>query len=267
MSEEINFKTLVLYMAGIAVALFYLLYMPWTVLSDAAASMDIVMEWLYYFVLVLGLLFPLYYSIGEENRAWMALGLGIFLGSIVWIVVNPATVGAAAVTLIVGLLYLITPILEPRMSNWDMWKNLFHLLKGLLIVIAAFLYSPTLIGDGSWNHVMPHFIFIGGGLAIVFGFVLFAYGLFNLIKMYTPESVGKFFGELAMVFYVLMTLVFLLGITYNVSYWAGVPAYGPFPISIQFFADMTSLTTSNLIAILLIILYIYGMHKVVEKYS
>ncbi len=270
MSEEISFKTLIMYLAGIALALFYLIYLPWTGLSDAAAGMDVLSEWLYYFALVLGLLFPLYYAIGKEERAWMVLGLGIIFASLVWLLnvaaIAAGTEGAAAITLVLGLIYFLVPILEPRMGNWDMMKNVFHLIKGLLFIIAAFLYSSTLIGVGSWNHVMPHLIFVGGGLAVVFGFVLLAYGLFNLLKMYTPEGVGKFFGELAQIFYILMTLVFLLGVTYNVTSWAVVSGFtGPWPISIDFFADMILLSYSNLAAILLIILYIYGMFKVVEK--
>ena len=87
MSEEINFKTLIMYMAGVALALFYLLYLPWTNLSAAALG---IWEWPYYFALVLGLLFPLYYAIGEENRAWMVLGLAIILGSVVWLALVPA---------------------------------------------------------------------------------------------------------------------------------------------------------------------------------
>jgi hypothetical protein len=257
-----------MYLAGIALAIFYLIYLPWTELSNIAATMDVLSEWLYYFALVLGLLFPLYYAIGEEERAWMVLGLGIIFASLVWLLAFPGTEAAAAITLILGLIYFLVPILEPRMGNWDMMKNVFHLIKGLLFIIAAFLYSPTLIGIGSWNHVMPHLIFLGGGLAVVFGFVLLAYGLFNLLKMFTPEGVGKFFGELAQIFYMLMTLVFLLGITYNVTSWWIVSGFGPpYPLAIEFFYNMVLLATSNLVAILLIILYIYGMFKVVEKFA
>ncbi|NHJ15057.1 MAG: hypothetical protein EAX95_15350 [Candidatus Thorarchaeota archaeon] len=272
MSEELNFKTLILYLSGIGLALFYLIYMPWTIASLAATTLDVAPLWLYYFVLVLGLMFPLYYAIGEENLAWFLLGLAIFLGGVVWLLVPGIAAGAqlsAVFTIILGLFFFLTPILEPRMGNWDMLKNVFHMIKGLLMILAAGALADWVldgfIGAGSWNHALPVFIFIGGGLAVVFGFLLFGYGLFKLIGMYGGEKLGKYFKDLAKIFYMLMTLVFLLGITYNVLVYPG--GIATFPVSIAFFADMWALGGTDLVAILLIILYIYGMHKVVEKYS
>jgi hypothetical protein len=186
----------------------------------------------------------------------------------------PAAAAAAALTLLVGLLFFLGPILKPRMGNWDLIKNVFHILKGLFIILAAGFYANWVLDDFigilSYNHVMPPFIYMGGGLVVVFGIILFLYGLFKLIKMYTGESIGKFFGDLAKIFYILMVLVFLLGITYNVTAYTFLNAwggFGTFPTSIDFFADMAIVGVSNLGAILLIILYIYGMGKIAEKFA
>jgi hypothetical protein len=269
-----GFKTIILYLSAVALALFYLLYMPWTSLSAAAGTTMGAAVWVYYFALVLGLLFPLYYAIGQENMAWIVFGLAIIVNSVVWMIVEPAAVAAAALTLLVGLLFFLGPILEPRMGNWDLWRNLFHILKGLFIILAAGFYAnwvlDDFIGNLSYNHIMPPFIYMGGGLVVVFGIILFAYGLFKLIKMYTGETIGKFFGDLAKIFYILMVLVFLLGITFNVTTYIFANAWGgagTFPTSIQFFAGMLLVGMSDLAAILLIILYIYGMGKIAEKFA
>jgi hypothetical protein len=64
-----------------------------------------------------------------------------------------------------------------------------------------------------------------------------------------------------------MVIVFLLGITYNMTAYIFLNAWGAvsFPTSIDFFADMSVVGNSSLGAILLIILYIYGMYRIVEK--
>ncbi|MFW9966433.1 MAG: hypothetical protein ACFFEA_04705 [Candidatus Thorarchaeota archaeon] len=270
MSEEMGFKTIILYLSAVALALFYLLYTPWTSLSAFAGGMGAEV-WVYYFALVLGLLFPLYYAIGQENMAWMVLGLAIIVNSIVWAIVEPTMAAAAVMILIVGLLFFLGPILEPRMGNWDLIKNIFHILKGLFIILAAGFYAnwvlDDFIGTTSINHIMPPFLYMGGGLFVAFGIILFMYGLFKLFKMYTGERVGKFFGDLAKIFYILMVLVFLLGITYNVTAYLGINAWtaATFPTSIDFFAGMDAVGDGNLAAILLIILYIYGMSRIAEK--
>ncbi|MFW9888326.1 MAG: hypothetical protein ACFFER_09100 [Candidatus Thorarchaeota archaeon] len=270
MSEEIGFKTLILYLSAVALALFYLLYTPWTALSSYASGMGAEV-WVYYFALVLGLLFPLYYAIGQENMAWIVLGLAIIVNSIVWLIVQPTASAAAVMILIVGLLFFLGPILEPRVGNWDLIKNIFHILKGLFIILAAGFYAnwvlDDFIGTMSINHIMPPFLYMGGGLFVAFGIILFMYGLFKLLKMYTGETAGKFFGDLAKIFYILMVLVFLLGITYNVTAYIFLNPWGAagFPTSIDFFGDMRAVGISNLGAILLIILYIYGMSRIAEK--
>lgn len=277
MSTEFDFKKIILYLSGIALALFYLVYMPWTYSSAMAGAMDPAVLWFYYFVLVLGLLFPLYYSIGREAAAWIILGLAIILNSVVWMLIETTQAAAAVMALIVGVLFFLGPILEPRMGNWELIKNIFHILKGLFIVLAAGFYSgwvlDDFIGNTSFNHIMPSFIFIGGGLTVVFGILLLAYGLFKLMKTYISGAVGDFFGELVKVFYILMVLVFLLGITFNVATYAPLAAAldpwsaATFPTSIAFFRDMYYTGASTLGSILLIILFIYGMHQVVEKFE
>lgn len=270
---EIDFKTLIQYLSSIALVLFFLIYMPWTALS--ALTTDPGLIWIYYFTLVLGLLFPMYYAIGEENMAWYVLGLSILINAGLWMAVEPTQMAAAAMILLVGLLFFIGPLIEPRVGNWDLIKNLFHFLKGLFIVLAAGFQAAWILDDfigvTSINHVMPQFLFIGGGLFVVFGIVLLLYGLFNILTMYMGETIGKYFGQLAKIFYMLMVLVFLLGITYNAIYYplAGNPwgAVLPFPASINFFANMLGLGMSNLGSILLIILYIYGMGKIAEKFQ
>jgi hypothetical protein len=236
-----GFKTIILYLSAVALALFYLLYTPWTALSALAGGMGAEI-WVYYFALVLGLLFPLYYAIGEENMAWIVFGLAIIVNSIVWLIAVPADAAAAALILLV------------------------------FIILAAGFYAnwvlDDFIGTTSINHIMPPFLYMGGGLLVTFGIILFCYGLFKLLKMYTGETIGKFFGDLAKIFYILMVLVFLLGITYNVTAYVFLNAWGgagTFPTSIDFFADMAIVGVGNLGAILLIVLYIYGMGRIAEK--
>ncbi|MFW9813191.1 MAG: hypothetical protein ACFFF9_12095 [Candidatus Thorarchaeota archaeon] len=279
--SEYDLKTLIQYLSAIALALFYLIYLPWTYLS-AAVLTDAALTWVYYFTLVIGLLFPMYYAIGKENMAWICLGLSLILNSIIWMVLQAAQAAAAAMVLIVGLLFFIGPFLETRVGNWDLVRNLFHFLKGLFLLLAVGMYTtPTpfnldqMIGVTSANHIMPQFIYMGGGIMVAFAVTLMLYGLFNIFKMYTGDTVGMYFGDLAKIFYMLMVLVFLLGITYNgVSY--AVSAYFTNPWSatlpwtsgsIGFFAGMYSLGTSNLGGILLIILFIYGMGKIASKFE
>ena len=276
MSEELSMKTLIQYMSAIALALFFLIYLPWTYLS-AAVLADPVWTWVYYFTLVVGLLFPMYYAIGKENMAWLCLGLSLILNSVMWMVLDAAQAAAAAMFLIVGLLFFIAPFLENRMKNWDLIKNFFHFLKGLFIVLGIALYANfdlnAMIGTTSANHIMPQFIYMGGGIMVAFGVVLLLYGLFNIFKMYTGEKIGGYFGDLARIFYMLMVLIFLLGITYNAIYYAPAAsianywAYAGPSASIDFFGDMSLLGNSNLGAILLIILYIYGMSKITKKFA
>jgi len=269
---EIDFKTLVQYLSAIALVLFFLIYMPWTALT--AFTTDPGLIWVYYFTLVLGLLFPMYYGIGEENMAWYILGLSLIINAGLWMVVEPAQVAAAAMILLVGLLFFIGPLIEPRVGNWDLIKNLFHFLKGLFIVLAAGFHAAwvldNFIGATSINHVMPQFLYMGGGIFVAFGIVLLMYGLFNILAMYAGETIGKYFSQLAKIFYMLMVLVFLLGITYNATAyvllgysWGAVT----FSASIAFFANMNALGVTNLGSILLIILFIYGMGKIAEKFQ
>lgn len=265
-----NFKAIVLYLSAIALVLFYLLYTPWTALSAYATVMGAEI-WAYYAAILLGMLFPLYYAIGKENMARLVLGLAIIINSIVWVFVEITAAAEAFLILIVGLLFFLDPVLETRMDNWELMKNLFHISKGLFIVLAAGFYADWVldyfIGPLSINHIMPPFIYMGGGLFFVFGIVLFANGLFKLLKMFTGETNSKFFDNLAKVSYVLMVIVFLLGITYNVTTYVFLNAWGAvsFPTSIDFFADMSAVGNSSLGAILLIILYICGMYRIVER--
>lgn len=273
LSEEYSVKTLIQYLSAIALAIFYLIYLGWTALSSDVLA-DPLWTWVYYFTLVIGLLFPMYYAIGKENMAWLCLGFSIILNSIIWMVVRPSEeVAAAAMFLIVGLLFFIAPFLETRMSNWTLIKNVFHFLKGLFIVIGIALFANfdlnAMIGPQSANHVMPQFIYMGGGIMVAFGVCLLIYGLFNIFKMYTGEKIGGYFGDLAKIFYMLMVLVFLLGITFNVLSYAGTDYWGyagP-SASITFFRDLAALGSGNLGAILLIILYIYGMGKIAKKFE
>jgi hypothetical protein len=275
LSEEYSVKTLIQYLSAIALAIFYLIYLGWTALSSYALA-DPLWTWIYYFTLVIGLLFPMYYAIGKENMAWWCLGLTLILNSIMWLVLRSAVaadVGAAAMFLIVGILFFIAPFLEARMKNWDLIKNVFHFLEGLFIVLGIALFANfdlnAMIGNTSANHVMPQFIYMGGGIMVAFGVCLLVYGLFNIFKMYTGEKIGGYFGDLAKIFYMLMVLVFLLGITFNVISYPGVDhwAYAGPSASIDFFRGLSGLGTGNLGAILLIILYIYGMGKIAKKFE
>jgi hypothetical protein len=269
-------------MSAIALAIFYLIYLPWTYLSSAVFA-DPVWTWVYYFTLVIGLLFPMYYAIGKENMAWICLGLSFILNSIIWLVFPGAITGAAiaaALVLFTGILFFIAPFIEPRMKNWDLIKNLFHFLEGLFLTLAVAFYAnfqlDDMIGPTSANHIMPQFIFIGGGIMIAFAVILLIYGLFNILAMYTGEKIGGYFKDLGRVFYMLMVLVFLLGILFNAtSYIATPPAtmndpWTAYPFSsgsVSFFAGLYLLGYSNLGAILLIILFIYGMGKIAKKFE
>ncbi|MHA1906047.1 MAG: hypothetical protein ACW98Y_02035 [Candidatus Thorarchaeota archaeon] len=276
MSEEIKFKDLILYLSAVALVLFYLVYMPWTAMS--ALTFDGVTLWLYYFTLVLGLLFPLYYAIGREDMAWFVLGLSLILNSVI-LMMQPAATNfmlPGVFTLLVGVLFFLGPILEKMMAdNWKMIKNFLHMGRGLFMFLAVGAYAnwtlDDFVGNVSFNHAMPQFLFLGGGLFAAFGIVLFTYGLFKFLADFLPDKIGVAFKDLASIFYILMVLVFLLGITFNVQsyaplgfvwdYWGGQP----FPTSIGFFADMWAVGSGNLGAILLIILFIYGMMKIVAK--
>jgi hypothetical protein len=279
LSEQMDFKTLIQYLSAIALALFFLIYLPWTYLSDAVLA-NAGLTWIYYFTLVIGLLFPMYYAIGKENTAWMCLGLSLILNSVIWMALDAAQIVAAILVLLAGLLFFIAPFIENRVENWDLMKNVFHFLKGLFLVLAVAFYAnfvlDDMIGATSANHIMPQFIFMGGGIMVAFAVTLMMYGLFNIFKMFLGEKIGAFFGDLAKIFYMLMVLVFLLGILYNVTsyiYLLGFPtnpwgAALPFSSgSIDFFAGLYALGNSNLGAILLIILFIYGMGKIAKKFE
>lgn len=270
--SEYDIKTLVQYLSAIALALFFLIYLPWTYLSAAALG-DAVLTWVYYFTLVLGLLFPMYYAIGRDNLAWILLGLSMIINAVLWMVLEAAQAAAAACVLIAGVLFFLAPLLKDRVGNWDLFRNLFHFLKGLFLVLAVGLYANfdlnAMIGDASANHIMPQFIYMGGGLMVAFAVTLLLYGLFNIFKMYLGDTIGGYFGDLAKIFYMLMVLVFLLGILFNATAYPGVDAWGyagP-SASIDFFAAMDGVGGSNLGAILLIIVFIYGMQKIVDKFE
>ena len=284
---EYDMKTLIQYLSAIALTIFYLIYLPWTYMSSALSAMGPILVWVYYFALVLGLLFPMYYAIEKENMSWIVLGLALILNSIIWMVAPYTVVDtasqqiSAALVLIVGFLFFLAPFLENRVGNWDLVKNLFHFLKGLLLVIAIGFFAiwdmDAFIGDNSMNHIMPQFIFMGGGIMIAFAVCLMVYGLFNLFKMFIPGKFGEFFGDLAKIFYMLMVLVFLLGIVFNATSYItlpfGVGATNPWSVvtfgssSINFFAGLFALGISNLGAILMLILFIYGMGKIAKKFQ
>lgn len=264
-------------MSAIALALFYLVYLPWTYLSAQVLS-NPALTWIYYFTLVLGLLFPMYYAIEKETMAWLCLGLSLLLNSAIWMALEPLMAIPAVLVLIVGLLFFIGPFLEDRVGNWDFIKNLFHFIKGLLLFVAIFIYAGPLGIDGmigiiSMNHIMPQFIFLGGGIMTAFAVCLMMYGLFNIFKMFLPEKIGNWFEDLSKIFYMLMVLVFLIGITYNVityapyaafaNPWAAIGTSG----SINFFGGMAAFGTTDLGAILLIILFLYGMGKIAKKFE
>ncbi|MFW9844518.1 MAG: hypothetical protein ACFFEV_08075, partial [Candidatus Thorarchaeota archaeon] len=255
-----------------------MLYLPWTFMS-AALTADTTLIWVYYFSLVIGLLFPMYYAIGKEKMAWICLGLSLMINSVLWLLLDPLQILAAVLVLIVGFLFFIGTFLEDRMGNWDMIKNVFHFLKGLFLVLAIAFYAAfdlnAMIGPNSANHIMPQFIFMGGAIMVAFAVCLMAYGLFKLLKMFLPESIGGFFGDLANIFYMLMVISFLLGIVYNVSYYPiealtnpWTPAYVLLQsTSLDFFRGLAAIGLGNLGAILLIILFIYGMGKIAKKFE
>lgn len=273
LSEQMDFKTLIQYLSAIALALFFLIYLPWTYLSNAVLA-NIGLTWVYYFTLVIGLMFPMYYAIGKENTAWLCLGLSLILNSVIWMALDAAQIVAAVLVLLAGLLFFITPFIENRVGNWDLMRNLFHFLKGLFLILAVAFYANFdlngMIGLTSANHIMPQFIYMGGGIMIAFAFILMCYGLFNIFKMFLGDTVGGYFGDLSKVFYMLMVLVFLLGVVYNATAYPFYNAWGyamGSSASIDFFAGLFSLGTSNLGAILLIILFIYGMSKIAKKFE
>lgn len=276
LSSEYDLKTLIQYLSAIALLLFYLVYMPLTYLSAEALGMNYIVLWVYYFALVLGVLFPLYYAIGKENMAWYCLGLGITISGIVWFALGPATIdetASAALTIVLGIIYFLAQLLEGRIANWDPVKNIFHIIKGILIILACGFYASwnmeAFVDPVSWNHIMPHFLYIGGGLAVAFGIVLLGYGLFKLLGMYLVERIKPFFGDLAKVFYMIMVVIWLFGIVYNVNAYIFVYPWGAsgFPVSIEFFSNFVTVALSDLGAILLIILFIYGMGKIAVKYQ
>jgi hypothetical protein len=278
LSEQYDFKTIVQFMSAIALAVFYLVYLPWTYLS-ADVIANAALTWIYYFTLVLGLLFPMYYAIEKKTMAWLCLGLSLLLNSAIWMALDPTMAIPAVLVLIVGLLFFIGPFLEDRVGNWDFIKNLFHFLKGLFLVLAVAFFAgfniDLMIGNTSMNHIMPQFIYMGGGILVAFAVCLMMYGLFNIFKMFLPEKIGGWFDDLAKIFYMLMVLTFLIGITFNVvtyapfayfaNYWGATLPWTSG--SIGFFAGMYNLGNSNLGAILLIILFIYGMAKIAKKFE
>jgi hypothetical protein len=277
--SEYDLKTLIQYLSAIALALFYLIYLPWTYMSGAILA-NAGLTWVYYFTLVLGLLFPMYYAIDKVNMAWICLGLALIINSVVWMVLDAAQVAAAGCVAFVGFLFFIGPFLQNRIGNWDLVRNLFHFLKGLFLVLAVALYAnfnlDAMIGATSANHIMPQFIFIGGGLMVAFAVTLMLYGLFNIFKMYGGDTIGGYFGDLAKIFYMFMVLVFLLGIVFNgTGYIVGFlgpanPWTATLPFtsgSLDFFAGLYLLGNSNLGGILLIILFIYGMGKIAAKFE
>lgn len=279
MSEEYGVKTLIQYMSAIALALFYLIYIPFTGMSGALTIAPAYI-WIYYFTLVIGLLFPLYYAIGKEKMAWLCLGLSIMINSVLWILLDGTQLIPAFLFLLAALLIFLGPLLEGRMANkWDLIKNVFQFLEGLFIVLAIYLYAGTIdgmVGNASANHIMPQFIFMGGAIMVAFAVSLMMYGLFKLFKMYIHGKAGGFFGDLANIFYMLMVISFLLGIVYNAAYYPSVASawlapYGPYvpaiSTSMDFLAGLAVIGASNLGAILLIILFIYGMGKIAKKFE
>jgi hypothetical protein len=274
---EMDFKKLVLYLSNIALALFYLIYLPRTGMSAMFPVGD-ALVWLYYFTLVLGLMFPLYYALEREDMSWYVLGLALILNAIIMILGAANWPGAGDVVLpgvmilLLGVLFFIGPILEPRMpDNWDMIKNIFHILKGLFVILAVGFYAgfdlDLFIGDTSFNHAMPQFIFMGGGLFVAFGVILFMYGLLKLLSGFLGDKIGGYFMDLAKIFYMFMVFVFLLGILFNVVYYTLMNpwAYALTYPSINFFYNLGTLGGTNLAAILLLILFIYGMEQIAEK--
>ncbi len=246
---------------------------------SAAVLANAGLTWVYYFTLVLGLLFPMYYAIDKVNMAWICLGLSLIINAGVWMVLDAAQAAAAGLVLVVGVLFFIGPFLKERVGNWDLIRNLFHFLKGLFLVLAVAVYAnfnfDAMIGTTSANHIMPQFIFIGGGIMVAFAVTLMMYGLFNIFKMYLGDTLGGYFGDLAKIFYMLMVLTFILGITYNaVSYSYTAFFTNPWGAtipwtsgSIGFFAGMYALGTSNLGGMLLIVLFIYSMAKIAAKFE
>ena len=170
MSEEYSVKTLVQYMSAIALALFYLIYIPFTGMSGALTLAPAYI-WVYYFTLVIGLLFPMYYAIGKEKMAWICLGLSMMINSVLWMLLDGAQMFSAFLILLAALLIFLGPFLEDRMADrWDLIKNFFQFLEGLFIVLAIFVYTYSIdgmVGDASANHIMPQFIYMGGAIMVI----------------------------------------------------------------------------------------------------
>lgn len=288
-SSEMDFNTILKYLTGIGLVFFYLMYMPFTLTSafTSVVGFNPGLTWLYYFSLVLGLLVPLYFGMGKENMMWYFLGLSILLNSVIVIAQVPELAAAGAVTLIVGFLFFLMPILKTKVSNWDFVKNILQLLCGLLLTMGAVLFAwglnpsftlDELLLPASFNHMMPQFLFLGGGLTVAWGIVLFLYALFKILKEVGGEKLGVIFEDLIKIFYTFLILIFLIGVTYNVmvfapqalalSPWLGIVPMGTFPSSIQFFIDFfvsVFLGIGTLIAFLFIFLYILGVSKIAAK--
>ncbi len=278
MNNQSEIKTIVQYLSGFSLSLFFLAYLPWTALSAYWVAMQTIspaLLWIYYFTLLLGLLCPIFYSIEERDWARHCLGLAIALNSIVWVLVEPSQTPASTITLIVGILFFVEPILKRFSKNWELMKNMTRMGEGALIVAAVAFHAggslDRFIGYTSYNHVMPQFLFIGGGLTVVFAVTLFIYGLFNILALKMVSRGGELMKRLAYVFYLLAVLVFLLGVTYNLTGYIPYAAVAdpwngmPFPTSIEFLRGLYLLGSSNLGAMLLILLYIYGMNRIVER--
>ncbi|MHA1959336.1 MAG: hypothetical protein ACW99U_03855 [Candidatus Thorarchaeota archaeon] len=288
MENDTEFKTIIGSMTAVGLIFFFLMYMPWTLTSGftAVSGFNPVLVWMYYFTLVLGLMIPLYYSMDKKNMAYICLGLSIMINSVIVMVGVPALALAGAVTLVVGLLYFLMPFLETRMANWEDIKNILQLLIGLFIVLGAVTFAlgvnpsatiDDLLLTNSYNHMMPHFLFFGGGLTIVFGVLLFLSSLFKLFVKF--GLLASIFEPLIKIFYTFTALVFMIGVTYNVlayaplagiAYpWTGVVTVGTFPSSIQFFIDFFSLASllgvQLLLGFLLLAFYIWSISRIAEK--
>ena len=286
MDGELSLKTIIGYVTAFGLVFFYLMYMPTTMTSafTTISGYNVGLLWLYYFTLVLGLLIPLYFAIEDEKMAILLLGLSILLNSIIVMASMPAEMAVVGgLTLIVGLLFFLQPLLEDRMAdNWDLIKPIFQLIIGLLIIISSVAFAmatvpvwsmENLLLPASYNHLMPQFMFLGGGLTVVYGVLLFLYALIKLFIKY--NVLVSVFGNMKKLLYMLLVLVFLIGLTYDVmiypilgNAWATiVTGYtGVFPSSIQFFISFFNvLAFSMLLSFLLIFLYIFGVSKMAEK--
>jgi hypothetical protein len=286
MDGDLSLKTIIGYVTAFGLVFFYLMYMPTTMTSafTTISGYNVGLLWLYYFTLVLGLLIPLYFAIEDEKMAILLLGLSILLNSLIVMITLPTTMAVVGgLTFIVGLLFFLQPLLEDRMAdNWDLIKPIFQLIIGLLIMVSSVAFAmatvplwtlENLLQPASYNHLMPQFIYLGGGLTVVYGVLLFLYALLKLFIKY--NFLANVFGNLKKIFYMLLVLVFLIGLTYDVmiypvlgSAWSTiVTGYtGVFPSSIQFFISFFNvLAFSLLLSLLLIFLYIFGVSKMAER--